>query len=90
MKKWNGLLLFMVFTIILSGLLAGWGQMAKAGASPRAEQTTPATGPVTVHDDHREVKLDKPAEHIVILEWTFGGPISSKVLIDQVVGILTK
>lgn len=81
-----GLLLFMVITIMLSGLLTGCGQMAKAGVSPRAEQTTPAA----VHDDHGEVKLDKPAEHVVILEWTFGGPISSKVLIDQVVGVLTK
>ncbi len=64
----------MVFTIMLGGLLAGCGQVgdsSKTGASPGPKQTTPAAGPVTVQDDHGEVKLDKPAERVVVLEWTF-------------------
>ncbi|MEC0180651.1 iron-siderophore ABC transporter substrate-binding protein [Paenibacillus peoriae] len=69
-KKWNGLLLFMVFTIMLAGC-GQIGDSSKAGDSPGPKQTSPAAGPVTVQDDHGEVKLDKPAERVVVLEWTF-------------------
>ncbi|ALP35363.1 Fe3+-citrate ABC transporter substrate-binding protein [Paenibacillus sp. IHB B 3084] len=69
-KMLNGLLLFTVFAIVLAGC-GSVGDSSKSEATSGSEQTSKAAGPVTVKDDHGEVKLDKPAERIVVLEWTF-------------------
>ncbi|TKH43542.1 Fe3+-citrate ABC transporter substrate-binding protein [Paenibacillus terrae] len=69
-KMLNGLLLIMVFAIVLAGC-GSVGDSSKPETSSGPEQTTKAVRSVTVKDDHGEVKLDKPAERVVVLEWAF-------------------
>lgn len=69
-KMLNSLLFFVVFTIVLAGCGAA-GDSSKTEGTAGSEQTSTTAGPVTVKDDHGEVKLDKPAERVVVLEWTF-------------------
>ncbi|WP_342417257.1 ABC transporter substrate-binding protein [Paenibacillus sp. FSL R10-2782] len=69
-KMLNGLLLIMVFAIVLAGC-GSVGDSSKPETSSGSEQTTKAVRSVTVKDDHGEVKLDKPAERVVVLEWAF-------------------
>ncbi|WP_411343268.1 ABC transporter substrate-binding protein [Paenibacillus sp. WLX1005] len=68
-KKWGYFMLPLAFTLVLAGC-------GTAGNSAQESQPTTATtentaGPVTVTDDHGEVKLDQPAKRVVVLEWTF-------------------
>ncbi|MCG7376124.1 ABC transporter substrate-binding protein [Paenibacillus sp. ACRSA] len=72
-KSLNGLLLMLVFALVL----AGCGQStsttndtskeADSGSAPTEE----TAGPVTVKHNRGELKLDKPAERVVTLEWTY-------------------
>ncbi|MGW8442326.1 ABC transporter substrate-binding protein [Paenibacillus sp. S33] len=67
-----GILLLMVFTLTL----AGCGADDKASDKDQAptsgsKPTDTATGPVTVKHNRGAITLNKPAQRVVVLEWTF-------------------
>ncbi|KOS00518.1 ABC transporter substrate-binding protein [Paenibacillus polymyxa] len=67
-----GVLLLMVFTLTLAGCGAADKASDKdqaATSSSKAADT--ATGPVTVKHNRGEITLNKPAQRVVVLEWTF-------------------
>ncbi|WDM20393.1 ABC transporter substrate-binding protein [Paenibacillus polymyxa] len=71
-KGFIGILLLMVFTLTLAGCgtaenASDKDQAATSGSKP----TDTAIGPVTVKHNRGEVTLDKPAQRVVVLEWTF-------------------
>lgn len=71
-KSWGGFSLLLVLALALAGCGAAGStsdksQAADSGSTP-AE--TPA-GPLTVKHNRGEVTLDKPAQRVVVLEWTF-------------------
>ncbi|CAH1205849.1 MULTISPECIES: ABC transporter substrate-binding protein [Paenibacillus] len=75
-KGWNGIALLVVFALALAGCgssnNSAGGSASEAGQqNTGSAQTENAAGPITVTDDRGEVKLDKPAERVVVLEWTF-------------------
>ncbi|ADO57201.1 ABC transporter substrate-binding protein [Paenibacillus polymyxa] len=71
-KGFIGFLLLLTFMLTLAGCgatdnAANKGQTATSGSKP----TEAATGPVTVKHNRGELTLDKPAQRVVVLEWTF-------------------
>lgn len=70
--------LFMVIAIILVVSGCGTNQKNASGTNGATDNTTAAnagsestSGPIVLKDDKGEVKLDKPAQRVVVLEWTF-------------------
>ncbi|NGZ77051.1 ABC transporter substrate-binding protein [Saccharibacillus alkalitolerans] len=73
-KGWKHMLLLSAFTMTLAGCGSSAGSSSSATApstQPKAEAETQAAGPVTVNHDGEDVTLDKPAERVVSLEWTY-------------------
>ncbi|WP_336780461.1 iron-siderophore ABC transporter substrate-binding protein [Paenibacillus illinoisensis] len=76
-KSLNGLLLLLVFALTLAGCgsasTSSNGSAADAGEGNASDntQTEAASGPVTVKHKRGELTLDKPAERVVTLEWTY-------------------
>ncbi|MGF9698630.1 MULTISPECIES: ABC transporter substrate-binding protein [Paenibacillus] len=76
-KSLNGLLLLLVFALTLAGCGSasttsnGASSDAGEGTASDSSQTEAAAGPVTVKHKRGELTLDKPAERVVTLEWTY-------------------
>lgn len=70
-KGFIGILLLMVFTLTLAGCGAADNASDKDQVATGSKPTDTATGPVTVKHNRGEVTLDKPAQRVVVLEWTF-------------------
>jgi ferric hydroxamate transport system substrate-binding protein len=75
-KRLINLIMVMVVILVVSG--CGSNQNNASGTNGAADNTTAAnagsestTGPIVLKDDKGEVKLDKPAQRVVVLEWTF-------------------
>lgn len=75
-KRLINLIMVMVVILVVSG--CGSNQNNASGTNGAADNTTAAnagsestSGPIVLKDDKGEVKLDKPAQRVVVLEWTF-------------------
>lgn len=75
-KRLINLIMVMVVILVVSG--CGSNQNNASGTNGAADNTTAANagsestaGPIVLKDDKGEVKLDKPAQRVVVLEWTF-------------------
>jgi ferric hydroxamate transport system substrate-binding protein len=76
-KRLINLIMVMVVILVVSG--CGSNQNNTSGSKEAAaDNTTTAnagseytSGPIILKDDKGEIKLDKPAQRVVVLEWTF-------------------
>lgn len=76
-KKMNKRLMSLIMVIVVMVVAAGCG--ANNAANNKASTNAPATndagakadGPIVVKDAKGEVTLEKPAQKVVVLEWTF-------------------
>ncbi|KJD42699.1 ABC transporter substrate-binding protein [Paenibacillus terrae] len=71
-KGLSGILFLMVFALVLAGCGAA-GNISDTSKAPASGSTLAevAAGPVTVKHDRGEITLDRPAQRVVVLEWTF-------------------
>ncbi len=68
-KSWGYFMLPLALVLVLAG--CGASNSAQNGSSATGTTTESTGGPITVTDNHGEVKLDQPAKRVVVLEWTF-------------------
>ncbi|MFK4344383.1 MULTISPECIES: ABC transporter substrate-binding protein [unclassified Paenibacillus] len=71
-KGLSGILVLLVFALVLAGCGAA-GNVSDTSKAPTSGSTPTevVAGPVTVKHNRGEVTLDRPAQRVVVLEWTF-------------------
>ncbi|WP_458121607.1 ABC transporter substrate-binding protein [Paenibacillus sp. Z6-24] len=70
-KGLSGIALMLVLMLALAGCGTAGNTKAEGEATSAGGGSTETAGPVTIKHNHGETKLDKPAQRVVTLEWTF-------------------
>ncbi|MFK4304821.1 ABC-type Fe3+-hydroxamate transport system substrate-binding protein [Paenibacillus sp. RC254] len=70
-KGLSGILVLLVFALVLAGCGAAGNVSDTSQASTSGSTPAEAAGPVKVKHNRGEVTLDRPAQRVVVLEWTF-------------------
>ncbi|WP_017811978.1 ABC transporter substrate-binding protein [Paenibacillus shenyangensis] len=70
-KGFSGIALMLVLMLALAGCGTAGNTKTEGETAPAAGGSKEAAGPITIKHSHGETTLDKPAQRVVVLEWTF-------------------